>query len=784
MAATPVAVPGSWRDKGSLQNPEPAWGVDIRYGNKALLPCANPIRIAPSPVLPYNRAMSAPERDSPRRSAPREDAFLTAVAATLGLFLFLALCYPLLRGNIYQAGDLGSSHFPARSFYSHCLKEGLRFLWWPDEFCGYYLHGEGQVGMFHPAHWLAYRFFPLDWAFNLEFASGYLMLYGGMVALLRRWHLPWYAALFGANLFTFSGFTLVHFTHLQAITIIGHYPWMLLALDVLLRSPDPTRARRSWLALILLTASALLLGYPQYVLFALMAIGLYTAFHWPPAQALPRIGAVAIALLLGLAIAGVQVLPTVDQLHYAARTGADDFWRSGSLHPVNLLQWAGPYWFKNRLSFGDSPMEYALYTGMVPLLLSISLVAQWKPLNNQRNLMALFAFQAVLMLILALGEYGGLYGVLAKVPLLGAFRCAARHIVLVHFALSVLAALAITQRRHMPPTGSDGNRMAALVLGAWVTLGIALAIRRFAATDIAAAITTPWPWLLAGPILLTVAAGLLCSTRRWPRTGLTLIMIFATLDIAAFALPLVWFDKPQSTSLEALHTVLRRELPDDPALERDTVEFRAHGNWRLARLAPLGLPNYMGYVGLPPAWTLDPDADSTKRLAGVRWEKRPLSAGPWTVRGDALPRARLITQVIESKTPRETIKSIDLTTTALVSRPVDIPPGPSGKVTWIRQDPGDLLLKTDAGSPQLLVLADRFHPGWRVSIDGQPVTLLRVNGDFMGCIVPAGAHETGFFFAPRSFHWGITLTLAGLALTGALILLHLRNCTTRPQAAA
>ena len=114
------------------------------------------------------------------------EGLLALLAGALGLLFAVALFYPLMRGNLYLGSDLGAYHLPVRTFYSHCLKEGLSFLWWPDQFCGYYLHGEGQAGMFHPLHWLLYRFLPLDWAFNLEFVSGYFIAWCGMVRWEKR----------------------------------------------------------------------------------------------------------------------------------------------------------------------------------------------------------------------------------------------------------------------------------------------------------------------------------------------------------------------------------------------------------------------------------------------------------------------------------------------------------------------------------------------------------------------------------------------------------------------
>ncbi|MBX3177779.1 MAG: hypothetical protein KF886_10485 [Candidatus Hydrogenedentes bacterium] len=710
--------------------------------------------------------------DAPRRALPGRDpdagrAILTASAAVIGAALLLGLCYPLIGGRIYQGSDLGAYHFPVRSFYSQCLKNGQSFLWQPNLFCGYYLHGEGQAGMLHPFHLLIYRFLPLDVAFNLEFVSGYLMLYAGMAALLRRWGLPWFAALFGANVFTFSGFTLFHFIHLQAIAIIAHLPWMLLALDAYMGARERRAARWAWLALAFLGASQLLLGYPQYVLFTVIALIAGAARFVGHPGAFARLFAVGAALFTGLLLAGAQVLPTLDVLQGAQRSSNPEFWREGSLHPLNLLQWAGPWFFANGVAHGDPVHEYALYTGMIPVVLALSLLVR-APRERQRAMSALTcALLGGIALILALGGYGGLYGLLAQLPILGSFRCAARHIVLVQFALAALAAIALAECHTRGAVG--GSRLARLAaVLALIALVAALAVRLYggpARDDI----TDQWLRILLGPALLIGAAALVSFAPRWRTAGLGVLMALAATDIGLHALPRVWDHKPQSSRYEALRDALRDELPRDPAFTPGSGVYRAHGNWRVARLAPLGLPNYLGYVGLPPAWTLDPGAPVTRRVAGVRWEKQPVNAPDWTVNEDALPLARLVTQTVVSTTPRETIGRIDVATTALVERPLALPGGSPGALRWVEHTPGHARFETEASAPQLLVFAQRHHAGWRATVNGAPAEVLRVYGDFMGCLAPAGAAEIVFRFAPASLRYGLLMSASGLlfALAGA-----------------
>ncbi|MCF6284369.1 MAG: YfhO family protein [Candidatus Hydrogenedentes bacterium] len=757
-------------------------------------------RIAHVQRLPYNRAMLNSQAQKGTTKPDGGTRWLTLLAGLAGAMLFLLLFYPLLRGNIYQGSDIGSQQFPYRSFYSYCLQHGFSFLWWPEEFCGYYLHAEGQGAFFHPLQWCLYRFLPLDLAFSIEFMASYLFLYGGMVALLRGWRLPWFAALFGANLFTFSGFVLFHYTHIQAIRVTSHLPWIMLALHVLLTTTNEKHLRRAWLALVGLVASQLLSGYPQYVLFTLMAVGLYMLFYLRGHGAVARMAAMVSAMLLGLMIAGVQVLPTFDLIGYAQRQDLTDFWKDGSLHPLNLLQWVGPYWFRNGISYGTPSWEYAAYAGAIPLVLSLWCVSRFKGLGRWQPMGLYAAALAAIMIVLALGEFGGVYRFIAMLPVMGAFRCPARHLMLVHFAVAILSAVALArlwrtpqgQRPSSPRTrrsssGSVGpNRvldshvrgndktpttprrervLLGLIAAAWATLLLVILLRQFGGADLQNAFTDSWPRLVAGPLLISGATLLVYTMQRWRKTGIVAILVFATLDAAFYTMPFVWNHKPQSSSYAALMAALAPELPDDPAFVPFGGEFRAHGNWRTARLSQLGLAGYMGYVGLPPAWKIDPNADVTKRVAGVRWEKRPLSNPNWTIHEDALPIARLVAQTVTSDTPREAIERIDVATTAIVAEAVEVSGKLAGTVTWLKNEPGNVVLQTTADTTQLLVFAQRYHPGWRVAVDGEARSLVRVNGDFMGCVVPQGEHEVAFVFWPKSFYYGLLVSGGGLLLT-------------------
>src|SRR6185295_20105925 len=107
---------------------------------------------------------------------------------------------------------------------------------------------------------------PLWLAFDLECWLSYPIVLAGLYLFLRRWKIDRAGSLFGAMAFTFGSFNLLHFVHPNAIAIVAHLPWLLWAIDVLLDAKASHRCPWAFTAIALLTASQLLLGYPQYVL--------------------------------------------------------------------------------------------------------------------------------------------------------------------------------------------------------------------------------------------------------------------------------------------------------------------------------------------------------------------------------------------------------------------------------------------------------------------------------------------------------------------------------------
>ncbi len=82
-----------------------------------------------------------------------------------------------------------------------------------------------------------------------------------------------------------------------------------------------------------------------------------------------------------------------------------------------------------------------------------------------------------------------------------------------------------------------------------------------------------------------------------------------------------------------------------------------------------------------------------------------------------------------------------------------------------------LVLGAQVSRPGLLVLADTFYPGWQATVDGQVASIERVNLMFRGVVLAPGTHQVMFSYQPSSWRWGLSISLAGIFLLIATLIL-------------
>jgi uncharacterized membrane protein YfhO len=68
-----------------------------------------------------------------------------------------------------------------------------------------------------------------------------------------------------------------------------------------------------------------------------------------------------------------------------------------------------------------------------------------------------------------------------------------------------------------------------------------------------------------------------------------------------------------------------------------------------------------------------------------------------------------------------------------------------------------------------------WYPGWRVTVDGRPATLLRVDYALRGVALSPGRHIVALTYENAPLAYGGAVTLLALALLCALVLVARRR---------
>ena len=706
---------------------------------------------------------------APRWVAPSNRLLSTTLLLSFGLFILL-LASPPLVGRVHVGDDLGNMHLPVRILYQDALRAGQSVLWSPHLYAGMYLHGEGQAGLYHPVHLLLYRFLPLTWAFTLEFVLSYALMFPGMYLFLSRLDLPRPAALFGAFVFTFSGFNLLHFMHVNAIAVVAHIPWLLVGVDMLLRGFDSRRIALGLVLVSLGTGSQLLLGHPQFVWLSAVAEMAYTAWRVGRAVSPWRVGLVLWAIGVGVLLGGIQLVPTIDALLDSERSNpSTEFRATFSLHPANLVQLVSPYGLRGRV-VGGNVQEFGLYDGAVSTVALGWLLLRRRALGRRRSLVLASSAFGLVMLFLALGSYGGLYSLLSRLPVVGVFRAPARYILLLHLALAVVAAVMMADLMRL----SRRTRRRRSLLALWpiwlvggaglATLGVHAWMKADPARYPASAHLWPVPFAILSAGLIVTASVLVLAAFRGARWAPWCLAVFTVADLTLWGGSFVWRERPQPLA-QRLDL-----LPAPPPGARDgRVHVTGGMDWlyqdvlvaKRYRLAS-------GYVGLRPRRVLSPDDVTGLRLLGVRWV---FSGGHWTPVLDPLPRIRLVGEARPTENVVADLAAIDVRRTVLVTEAVGkLAPDGNARVQTVRDEPGLIEARTTSATRQLLVLSEAYHVGWKATEDGRAIPIYRAYGDLQACAVDPGEHRLVFRFDPRSFVWGRRLSEAGLVLVAVSLL--------------
>lgn len=224
----------------------------------------------------------------------------------------------LLTNRILVGLDAFNFFYPYHDFAARALRAGRLPLWNPHLFLGVPFLADSQAQLLYPPNW------PLIW-FDAPRALTLSIVLHLMIAALGSWLLTGRALRLGPGgawvasaIFVLGGYLGSQAEHPNQLAAAAWLPWLLLGVHLAEQRP-----RHGVLLVALALALSLLAGHAQTTFVSLVALGLFwiAVFLFtgdahgnsPSAIRDPRsIVILAFGVALGLALAAVQLVPTVE----------------------------------------------------------------------------------------------------------------------------------------------------------------------------------------------------------------------------------------------------------------------------------------------------------------------------------------------------------------------------------------------------------------------------------------------------------------------------------------
>jgi hypothetical protein len=724
---------------------------------------------------------------------------------------------------VIPRGDFYSQYYPLQLFGARALAGGQLPGWNPYINAGQPGLADIQTGFFYPLNLLPNLVLALlglsfgpgiligQVIFHFALASLFTYLFvrhrarraGSSVPAAR------FAGAVSALTFTYAGY-LTSFP-VQQLTILETAVWLPLVLFFLDRAAVHPRPLPQLVLAGLALACAFVAGHPQtalYVVYAVLAYGLFLVWsrgrdraalqgsaasragRWASGLVLAAY-AVLVPIVLGLLLAAIQLVPSLQFIARSTRAGLD----------YQAVSWGFPLAEATHLLypgyFGGSPQ----YVGILPLILAVA--ASF--VRRLRRDVVFWGIAAALAFLLAFGRHTFLYSLAyLGLPGFGTVRDQERIIYLFAFAISMLAGFgALTLVQPVSRLVRRGfRRFARALIWAWLVFLALTALFYFGylqgqqqGVEI-----NLFEGLLRHHVLLLIVLGgsaLLFVTRLSGRARRSVSM--------ALALGLIWLN---------LFTInwqynLAEPAPGGPFPETGMVRFlqAQPGVYRIssAGLLPGGASAGIVYE--------IPDITGNTPLRLARFEEFESQVGSWRrwqllnvhyvlsqddlegpglaqvyeegetkvyQVGDPLPAAWLVGEVLVADDARA-LKMLDaegfsprstaISPTAIEGLPMAEETSPQGSVQVVEARPGGWVLDVSAAADGLLVISQPFYPGWQARVDGVELPIHRVDYLLQGVAVPAGDHRVELVYHLSPLPGIIT----GMALLGGLVVLVFRR---------
>lgn len=700
---------------------------------------------------------------------------------------------PLITDPVLQA-------YPWRMLTIENYKNGQLPLWNPYSFSGQPLLANIQSAPFQIFNILFLIFdFNIAWALQVILPSAVAAIF--MYLFLRSLNLSVYAASFGALILPFTGFFIAWLTWSTIVAAVMWLPAILFAINKLVAKLSILY----FLLIILATTQVIFSGHWQSASYVFLATFLYLAFIFLKTKNTKSIVLPIAAIVLGVLITAVQILPSLEFLNLSNRDNDQAYYPARQdwfIPSQNLVQLVAPDFFGNPATYNYwgvwNYIEFVSFIGIIPLSLAIFAIVK------KTQSVRFFLILTVTALALGLASPISKIPYVLNFPFISSMQ-PSRIIFLLVFALSSSAAIGLDEFL------KEKNKSKAVFAPLLILLVILvlIAVTFFENTFPSSQDLNPIYIArrnLVIPFLTATAALLIFSLKPVAKSS---IIIFATVAIVTifelfrFGQKFTPFTKissifPQTQTtqfLEEQERPFRIMTTDRRILHPNTSTV--YGLESVDGYDPLYLESYSKLVSSWQSNQAKTEPTSFNRIITPQKINSPVIDFlnvKYILSFDQIPDPRFVkvfeegqTKVYENKNvlPRfyfpETIIKVasdqeelnhllttrsDLVVTA-VSKEFEFTPKSkvSGSVKITKYSDQEILLSTSSSIEAPLIISNINYPGWQAYVDEKKQEIKTVNYLQQLVSIPEGEHELKLKFEPRSFYNGLYLSLLGLILT-------------------
>jgi hypothetical protein len=708
-----------------------------------------------------------------------------------------------------EIGDLITYFYPARAFAAQSMKHGVLPLWNPLILSGEPFQASAQSSLFYPPNILYYVLpLPTAWAACLMLRMFLAALF--MAMFVRSIGGSKTGSVFSGIVFASCGFM----TAWQGQPMSDSAIWLPFACNAIL-SLRRKVSRISVATAAVGFAMPVLAGHPETAAhITLVGTGLTLALWLFPQEPDNRrfdrrfITGFALAGLLALGLASVQIIPTLEWLKQIGE--AFDVWRS--LAPHQALGWVSRDMWQDPNSAGINIPEGAAYIAMVSILVA-PLAIFYRP-----RIYRTFLFIVALCAIAVAYGFEPIHTLVSHIPVVRALKNF--RMLVAHFSIAGLSGLGISILEERLPAARR-KQFIALTLVVLVFIATSVLIRKL---QLATTSKTEFIQSPSFSLVLLITSLILVVWKLYGGLRGRLFPIavcgLAMFDLGSFAFGYAGF-------------VDRDELfPPSPAF--NFLKHNASSEFRIIQIglpyspnAPLmyGLHSADGYeVRFPKHQRaflqdlIDPKTDGIRFVLDAILQKndrrvdllnvkyvvleaftpeyrRLLQSNRFTQvfnegkvaifqNPSVLPRAWMvpasgIQRFREVDTQVNRLKDADFNPLKFVTIPEFSPTSTisvdengstfNGSVDITDNGITSLSMKTQSSSSAILVVSQTYYPGWKAIVDGKQSDVLQADVALAGIAIPAGTHEVRLAFQPLSFRIGLGVSILSTTILLALI---------------